>query len=161
MQGRVLVICAGNVLVADDGAGWAVYERLSRARLPENVTVEKTGCVGLGLLDFLDGQRLLVVVDAVRFGAPPGTLHVLEWESLPGASHSAVSAHGVHMRDAVEVARRLDPERAPGRAILVGIEGSCFDQLGGGLTPLVAAAVESAAQAVLRLVETPAERDVA
>ena len=153
----MLVVCAGNDLAADDGAGLAVCDRLSRERLPEEVVIERAGCIGIGLLDRLNGQRLLVVVDAVRFGALPGTVHVLDWVSLPGAAQAAVSAHGLHLREAVEVARRLDPASAPRRAVLVGIEGSCFDRLGAGLTPAVAAAVEGAARAVLRLVGEAAE----
>lgn len=153
MREEILVVCAGNPLVADDGAGWAVFERLSGMHLPAEVRLERLGCIGLGLLDYLNGQRLLVVVDAVRFGDAPGAIHVWEWEALPGAGHAAVSAHGIHLRETVAVVRMLDPARAPGRAVLVGIEGSCFDRLRADLTPEVAAAVEGAAQAVLRVVE--------
>lgn len=159
MGEQVLVVCAGNPLVADDGAGWAVFERLSSERLPDEVRLEKAGCIGIGLLDWLAGQRLLVVADAVRFGAPAGTIHLREWSAWPGGGQCAVSAHGIHLAEAVAVARRLWPARAPRRAVLVGIEGSCFDQLGRGLTPAVAAAVEDAARAVLRLVEEELEEE--
>ena len=152
MTERILVVCAGNRLVADDGAGPAVFDRLSHSVLPPGVRLEEVGCIGIGLVDNLRGQQLLVVIDAVAFGSAPGTVHVLEWEALPRACRAAISVHGLHLRESIDVARRLDPANAPHRVVLVGIEGRCFDQLGTGLSPEVAAAVEEAVQTALALV---------
>ncbi len=92
----------------------------------------------------------LVVVDAVQLGAPPGTIHVMDWSMLP-SSRSHVSCHGIGIREAIEVSQRLYPEVTPTRVHLVGVEGQCFDRLGEGLSAEVAAAVEPAAAAVREL----------
>ncbi len=146
---RVLVACVGNDLVADDAVGPAVYERLAAARLPGGVRVALLGVGGLSLLDALRGERLLIVVDAVRFGAPPGTIHVLDWESIPGAPGAPVTAHGIGVREAIEIGRLVGDERVPETVTLVGVEGRRFDGIGEPMGPEVAAAVLPAAQAIV------------
>ena len=144
-----VVACIGNGLVADDAAGGAVFDHLSLCGLPALTRLEQLGTGGLALLDYLEGEPTLVVVDAVQLGAAPGTVHVLEWDQVPVSRGAAVSAHGIGVREAIEAGRQLYPERMPSRVVLVGIEGACFDQLGGPMTPSVAAAIPRAAQAVL------------
>jgi hydrogenase maturation protease len=89
-----------------------------------------------------------VVCDAVRLGAAPGTIHRLDWQDMPSREGPAVSAHGIGLVEVLAIAELLYPERLPRRALLIGVEGSCFDQVGPP-TPAVLAAVEPAAAAVL------------
>ena len=149
-----LVACIGNGLVADDAVGWAVYQRLSRRKLPPDTRLELLACGGMALLERMAGERLLVVVDAVQMGAPCGTVHVLDWDRLPAAGQ-AVSAHGIGVREAVEMGRIILPGSVPREVVLIGIEGRCFDAVGEAMTPAVAAAVPRAARAVLRAVAAP------
>lgn len=146
-----LIVCIGNELVADDGLGQVVYEHLCRSRLPEGTRLRFLGLGGIDLLEEVAGEESLIVVDAVQLGDAPGTVHVLDWSALPYREPRPVSGHGIGVREAVEVGRRLYPERAPQNIYLVGVEGKCFDQLGEGLTDEVAAAVPQAVAAVLRL----------
>lgn len=149
---KALVVCIGNDLVADDGVGHAVYAELLRRVLPGGTRLKLLGLGGMALLGEIEGEDLLIVVDAVQLGAEPGRVHVLAWENLP-ASSSHVSCHGIGIREAMEVSRRLYPEKSPAAVYLVGVEGRCFDQLGQGLSPEVAASIESAADEVAALIE--------
>jgi len=154
MSATALIVCIGNELVADDGVGWVVYERLRESDLPENVRLVFLGLGGIDLLEEIDGEEVLVVVDGVQLGAAPGTIHELGWEQLPGTSPRPVSGHGIGIREAISVGRKLYPERVPKEIFLVGIEGQCFDQLGMGLTDEVARAVPEAVAIVLSLVQS-------
>lgn len=148
-----IIICIGNALAADDGAGWRVYQELSLGELSEkSIDLRFLGLGGIDLLEELGGERQLIVVDAVQLGAQPGTVHCLNWDQLPEMTLRPVSGHGIGVREAIEVGRRLYPQRVPENIFLVGIEGKCFDQLGEGLTPLVEAAVPVAVAEVVRLV---------
>jgi hydrogenase maturation protease len=149
---RAVVACIGNGLVADDAVGGAIADCLTTAGLPPNVRVERLETGGMALLDRLDGEEILVVVDAVQLGAIAGTVHVLDWNAVPHAPGQAVSAHGIGVREAIDVGRMIHPERMPCTVTLVGVEGACFDRLGGDMTPSVAAAVPRAAAEVLRVV---------
>jgi hydrogenase maturation protease len=159
-RGRALVACVGNALIGDDAAGCAVYDRLAR-RPPDGVRLAYLATSGISLLEHLSGEPLLVVVDAVQFGAAPGAVHVLALETLPAAHGPAVSAHGIGLREALEVGNLLYPGQMPRQAVLVGIEGRCFDAIGAQMTPAVARAVPRAARAVLRIIAFGDRQEVA
>lgn len=149
---RVLVVCIGNDLVADDGAGQAVYNSLLASALPENVRLVCLGLGGIDLLEEIDGEELLIVVDSVQLGGLCGTIHRLEWDQLPPVTARPVSGHGIGVREAIVVAKRLYPDRTPARTCLIGIEGKCFNQLGVGLTAEVRKAVPEAVKMVQALI---------
>ena len=149
-----LIVCIGNDLAADDGVGHAIFERLTSEDLPTGTRTRLLGVGGMALLDELDGEDLLVVVDAVQLGYEPGTIHILDWNQLPPVTLRPVSGHGIGIREAIGVAQRLFPEKTPQQVYLVGIEGKCFDQLGAGLSPEVADAVDIAVSKVLHLVDS-------
>lgn len=149
--GRALIVCIGNELVADDGAGRAVFERLRAQPLPDTVRLVFLGLGGIDLLEELSGEELLVVVDGVQLGSPAGTVHLLGWDQLPATPPRPVSGHGIGIREALGVGAILYPERVPQHIRLVGIEGSCFNRLGVGLTEAVARAVPAAVEVIRTL----------
>jgi len=149
---RTLIVCIGNELVADDGAGYAVYKALQTAGLQDDVRLVFLGLGGIDLLEAIDGEDMLIVVDGVQLGGEPGMVHVLDWDSIPVREERPVSGHGIGVREAIKVAERLYPEKVPGRTFMVGVEGSCFDQLGQGLSPNVADAVPRAVATVVRMI---------
>ena len=144
-----LIVCIGNDLAADDGAGPAVFHLLEKKNLPEKTRLRLLGVGGMDLLEEFSGEELLIVVDAVQFGARPGTIHALDWDQIPSLGQRPVSGHGVGIREAIEVGRRLYPEKTPRHVHLIGIEGKCFDSLGAGLSAEVAVALEAAVAKVL------------
>ena len=82
-----------------------------------------------------------MLVDAVRSGAPPGTIHRLDARAAPiptGFFH--YSTHAFSVAEAVELARSLD--QLPPHLIVYGIEGENFEA-GVGLSAAVEQAVES------------------
>jgi hydrogenase maturation protease len=111
--------------------------------------LEFTGVGGIALLDHLEGtEQAMIVVDAVQFGAPAGTIHRLSWDEIPAFDNAAISAHGIGLKEAVEVGRLLCPEKLPESIMLFGIEGRCFNQMREYMTPEVAAAVTDTANGI-------------
>jgi hydrogenase maturation protease len=111
--------------------------------------LEFAGVGGIALLDHLEGtEQAMIVVDAVQFGAPAGTLHQLSWDEIPAFDNAAISAHGIGLKEAVEVGRLLCPEKLPETIMLFGIEGRCFNQTREFMTPAVAAAVTDTANGI-------------
>ncbi len=142
----VLVICIGNELVADDAIGYEVFILLESMDLPSGARIEFAGVGGLALLDRLRGdERALIVVDAVQFGAAPGTLHCLSWDKISFCGNSAISVHGIGLKETIDIGRILYPKMIPPEIILVGIEGRCFNQMRDAMTPATAAAADDAA----------------
>lgn len=151
MDSRSLVVCIGNDLVADDAVGHALYHLLTATGLGKDVRVCLLGVGGMAVVDELEGEELLIVVDAVQFGADPGTVHVLDWDQIPVSEMRPVSGHGIGVREALQVSQKLYPEKTPQAIYLVGVEGICFNTVGAGLSPLVQAALPRAVEEIAQL----------
>ena len=119
---KVLILGIGSPF-GDDRVGWVAVEMLQRSA---TLAATGGGSVVFAVLD-RPGTLLLahwhdadcvIVVDAVRSGAPPGTRHRLE----PGewAATEPVSSHGFGLAAALELARALDD--LPPHLVLHGIE---------------------------------------
>jgi hydrogenase maturation protease len=123
--------------------------------LPPATRLEYVGVGGIALLDRLTGyEDALLVVDAVQFGAPAGTIHCLSWEEIPRSGNSAISAHGIGLKETIDVGRLLCPEKLPPTILLVGIEGRCFNQMREFMTPATADAVGMAADCIRQQLHT-------
>jgi len=140
-----VVIGVGNEFRHDDGAGPAVVARICH-RVPPGARLVVTDGEPARLIEAWTGAELAVVVDAVRAAPPrPGKVHRFVVDR-PGTGTAAASSHGLGLDDAISLALALD--RMPGRLIVHAIEAEDLTQ-GVGLTPAVAAAVITVAQAVL------------
>ena len=141
------VIGIGNPLRGDDAIGLLVARRVRELGDPELEVMELEG-EPARLIDAWQGSHLTVVVDAVKTGAAQGTVIRIDATADPlPPSVSASSTHALGLGEAIEIARALD--RLPRHLIVFGIEGTRF-AAGSGLSPAVAAAIEPAAEAVLR-----------
>lgn len=132
------VIGVGNAWRSDDGAGLAVAARLRE--FTEAFEVLEESGEGASLMEAWSGADSVVVVDAARGGASPGTVYRFDatTDSIPsGFLHYSTHAFGV--AEAIELARALGT--LPPRLVLYGIEGGSFEA-GLGLTEQVGAAVE-------------------
>ncbi len=119
MTSGVAVIGVGNPWRRDDGVGWAVAAAAGR-RLGKVVDVVECDGEPSRLLDAWCELDVAVVVDAVRSGASPGTVHV--WDDVPDlpVASSVTGSHALGIADAVALGRALD--RLPTRLIVIGIE---------------------------------------
>jgi hydrogenase maturation protease len=102
----------------------------------------------VGLIQSWEGVDTVVIVDAVRSLAPPGTLHHFGADQLTGVVADGVQLGGGHLLglgEAIDLARALD--RLPRVLEVLGIEGENFE-LGEGLGESVARAVDLAVEHV-------------
>jgi hydrogenase maturation protease len=149
----VLVVALGDPCRADDGVGRAVAREVAALRLPGVTVVEHREPVDL--LDLWCDAARVVVVDAVRPGAAPGTVHTVDVTAAGGGTRApaprgpAGGTHAVGLPEVVALARALG--RLPEGLVVVGVEGASSAR-GGPLSPAVAAAVPQAVQAVLDVI---------
>jgi hydrogenase maturation protease len=144
-----LVIGIGNRFRRDDGVGPAVLDALD-GRVPAAALVEADG-EPARLLDLWSEVARVVVVDAARTGAAPGTcrsFEVTDGAVLPAGP--ATSSHAAGVGEAWGLGRALG--RLPHSLTVVAVEAADLGE-GPGLSPEVAAAVPVAAGRVLALLE--------
>ena len=159
-RAQTVVIGVGNELRGDDGVGLDVARRVRAFARRAGVEVREESGELLRLLDTWDGRRATVLVDAMRSGAVPGAVRRLDASDAP--LNPAVGApgctHALTLADAIELARALG--RLPPRVIVYAIEGADFTP-GSALSRPVAAAVTTAAAAVMGELGAPATRRLA
>ena len=131
-RSRLIVIGLGNSFRGDDAAGLAVARALGddpRVLVHEGEPID--------LLDRWEEAGEVIVVDAARSGAAPGTVHHLDGLAEPVTAGGSTHAFG--LAQTLALARALG--RAPANVKVIGIEGERFGA-GDGLSPAVAQAVE-------------------
>jgi hydrogenase maturation protease len=156
VTGRVLVAGVGNLFLGDDGFGPEVARRLAGRSLPAGVRVVDYGIRGMHLAyDLLEGYDELVILDAAPRGGRPGDVVVLE----VGEGDFGTGEFDGHGMEPTAVLSSLGSlgGRLP-RTYVVGCEPADIDE-GIGLSPSVAAAVDPAVDAVLRLLATGENRE--
>jgi hydrogenase maturation protease len=150
VSARILVAGIGNVFNGDDAFGVAVARQLRSAELPSSVVVRDVGIRGLHLAyELLDPWDLLIVIDAVSRGGPPGTLHLIEPSTDLAEISRAPDAHGMDLRSILLMAGSLGAATPEVR--LVGCDVADVSEKM-GMTPEVEASVPEAARMVQALV---------
>jgi hydrogenase maturation protease len=119
-----LVIGVGNNMRGDDGVGRLVA-RLVRERGVLADVIESAG-EGTALMESWSGRDVVLIVDALRSGAVPGTVRRIDAgsESIP-AFVSTRSSHAFGVREGIELSRSLGT--LPSRLTLFLIEGQSFE----------------------------------
>ena len=156
-RSKVLIIGVGNAYRGDDGAGVAVARLLSGQVQPGMKVIEETG-EGTALAEAWRGAGFVIVVDAIRSGAPAGTIRRFDAgkEKIPGEIFGQ-STHTFGVAGAIELARTL--EELPPRLLLYGIEGQSFAP-SQKLSEPVEKAVAAVAAEVLLEARRPSEHEV-
>lgn len=147
-----LVLAIGNTLLSDDGVGAKVLEYLQRNdELPADVRLVDGGTLGFSLATELDDLAGLIVVDASRFHAPPGSFRCFIGDEMDvQLQGGGRSVHEVGLSDLLDIARLTG--QLPVHRALVGIEPAATDW-GEELSPAVQAAVPEAAALVTGLID--------
>ncbi|MCU0248902.1 MAG: hydrogenase maturation protease [Vicinamibacterales bacterium] len=150
------MLCLGNDILRDDGAGWAIAdaleEAMSQSPAPNpqpQATVKRSALSGFYLLDELTGWDRVLVVDAVRTGQhPPGTVLSFPFEAL--GTEAGPSPHAAGLPTVIRLGRQSGVP-LPSWIHIVAIEADDMESFVEGLTPAVEAAVPEAV-AVIRSV---------
>lgn len=151
MGQHILVLGIGNVLWADEGFGVRAVEALNaRYRFGPEVQLMDGGTQGLNLLEPVKQAARVLVLDAIDFGLPPGTLRVLRDGEVRAWGSTKASMHQVGFQEVLALAELAG--RYPTSLALVGVQPAVLSDFGGSLSPQVRARLDEAvsqARAVL------------
>lgn len=148
---------------ADDQAGWLVIEALQRTdlteRLPCAVRIVALDRPGAQLIHEFEDADVVVLIDATRTGAPPGTIRRIDRAECFEANRS-LSGHQLGVASALELANALG--LLPADVRIYGIEMQSAIANGGPSHCVATAASELArtiAQELLQTFDAPAASD--
>jgi hydrogenase maturation protease len=132
---HIMILGVGNLLFTDEGVGiHAVETLLEQYEFSQNVSIEDGGVLGINLLGIISEADDLIVVDAIRNGGAPGTLHRLEGDDIPKRILAKNSLHQVDLLEALTLCQALD--KVP-ETVIVGVEPEDIETLGLEMTPPV------------------------
>jgi hydrogenase maturation protease len=118
---RAAVLGIGNLLLGDEGVGIHTIRALrERFVFPGGVNIIDGGTMGLDLLPFIEGNDLLLIIDAVDFNAEPGTVRVVEGKDVRTFMDMKFSVHQIGLPDMLFAASLTGV--LPGTMCLVGIQ---------------------------------------
>ncbi len=89
----VLVLGVGNLLLADEGVGVHVAQRLLKMPMPPEIEVIDGGTGGFELIEHFRGKKEVIIVDALKADADPGTVIQFTPDDIALQWHSSFSAH--------------------------------------------------------------------
>lgn len=143
----LVVLGLGNVLCGDDGLGVAVVRAIGeRFDVPESVHLLDGGTLGLALLGWLAGAEDVLLVDAIRSDAAPGTRVHLGGDDVAPAVRERLSVHQIGVADLLDGLRLLDAW--PARMELIGLVPERLE-LGLGRSPAVERSLPALRDAVV------------
>ena len=121
----IRVIGIGNNMAGDDAIGSLIIKAL-KTKLLADVELIEAGMSGLGILDFMKGADVVILIDAVRSGRIPGTIHRLVIPDDLGLlmqsawNSGATSTHGFGLGDSLTLSHTL--RTLPPATLVYGIE---------------------------------------
>jgi hydrogenase maturation protease len=144
---NILVIGMGNAYRSDDAAGLIAARRVNEQASEHGSVIEHTG-EGAALMELWKDADAVIVIDAVRSGAAPGTVSRFDATLCPlPVSMFRDSTHAFSLAEAVELSRAL--KQLPRQLIVYGIEAQNFEA-GTNLSPAIEFAMQTVVERVLQ-----------
>jgi hydrogenase maturation protease len=147
---RVLVAGIGNVFLGDDGFGVEVVARLRQRPVREGVEVADFGIRGFDLAyALMDGYDTVVLVDALPWGKPAGTVFVVDPDVDAIDGPGFIDSHAMNPVEVFRHVKQLGGTPPP--TFIVGCQPATFGPEEEGqmaLSDVVGAAVDKAVDVV-------------
>lgn len=143
-----VVIGCGNLLRGDDAVGPLLVRRLAEVGMPAGVRLVDGGTAGMDTAFAMRGARRVLLVDAARTGAAPGTVFRLPGEELTDLPLHLAQPHAVRWDQALAFGRWLLGDGYPTHIVVYLIEAGQLTP-GADLTPAVRRSMERVRKMIL------------
>jgi hydrogenase maturation protease len=157
MKKAVVVLGLGNPLMADEGIGVRLVERLMQVadRYP-SVDFIDAGTGGMSVLHLLAGRRKAVLIDCALMGGEPGAIERFTCEQVHSRKVLAhQSLHEADLMHVISMARQLG--EAPEEIVVFGIQPEAVEPRD-SLSPALHDRIEEYVTRVLQELDRRCER---
>jgi hydrogenase maturation protease len=129
---NIVILGIGNLLLSDEGVGVHVANKLMEIDLPEGVSVIEGGTDGFRLLNIITEADRLIVIDAVKGGAAPGSIYRFNLDEVKNCpSGFKTSVHQIGILEVINMSGLIG--KTP-RTTVIGIEPQSLE-MGMELSP--------------------------
>lgn len=117
---KIIILGVGNLLLSDEGVGVHVANELMKMELPTEVSVVEGGTDGFRLLNVITEADQLIVIDAVKGGAEPGSIYRFDIDQVKNCpSGFKTSVHQIGILEVIDLSGLI---RKTPRTTVIGIE---------------------------------------
>ena len=147
LHASVRILGCGNLLMGNDGVGLKVIEALQNTEMEglKNLDIVDAGVCGLDLLNYFDGAKKVIIVDAVLADSSVGSVHRIDGRDIIKSTEeplNLVSGHDLTITDVLRIGEHVQtlPE-----IVVIGIEiGTIVTEATLEITPEVLEGVDEA-----------------
>jgi hydrogenase maturation protease len=151
---EIVILGIGNILLTDEGIGVHVANELAKMDLPEGVSVVEGGTDGFRLLNVITEADRLIVVDAVKGGADPGSIYRFDIDEVKSAPAGfKTSVHQIGILEVIDLSELIG--RKP-HTTVIGVEPKSLD-MGMELSPEIHSKVPRIIELVLEEIKKTQE----
>ncbi len=143
---KIVILGVGNLLLSDEGVGVHVAHELMKMKLPPEVSVIEGGTDGFGLLNIITEADRLIVIDAIRGGAPPGAIYRFNIHDLKNCPKGFKSS--IHQIGILEVLHLSELIGKTPLTTIIGIEPKSLE-MGMELSPEIRAKIPRLIEIIL------------
>jgi hydrogenase maturation protease len=143
---KVKIIALGSIASSDDALALKAMDKLRSINLPSEVELIEADRNPYRLLSEVEECDKLIVIDAIRAGAPPGTIHKLGVDSIEPAR--SITLHRMDTATLIKLALTLASEK-PRDIVIIGLEPYTVDP-GEKLSPRIEGEIDKLVEEVLR-----------
>jgi hydrogenase maturation protease len=151
---NMLIAGIGNPLRSDDGVGNHVIEALRREPLGAGISLKEC-LTSFDIFDEITEYETILIVDAIKSGGKPGTIHTFSKEQLnQKPTLHTFSSHATDFLTLIEIGERLYPGRMPDSITLLAVEAEDVSTISDKCTPQVEKAIPDVVQMIMKLLDT-------
>lgn len=120
-KNKIGILGVGNLLIADEGFGVHVINRLQEKHsFPDNVELLDGGTAGIMLSPFIEDKDILFVIDVVNLDDTPGTIHEFSNADVSsGNIQTRMSPHQVGLLEILDLCQLRG--KAPDRVEMITV----------------------------------------
>lgn len=135
---KIVILGVGNLLLSDEGVGVHVANELMKMDLPPEVSVVEGGTDGFRLLNVITEADRLIVIDAVKGGAAPGSIYRFDIDDVRNCPSSLkTSVHQIGILEVIDLSGLIG--KTP-RTTVIGVEPKSL-KMGMELSPEIKAKI--------------------
>jgi len=149
---KPILIGVGNVLLSDEGVGIHIVRQLKKRDFSKLVEIHEIGTSSFELLNVIEGNSLVIIVDAVRMDDKPGTVKNIDLviEDDISLLPQFTSLHQIDLISTLKMAKGVID--LPKKIVLIGIEPSSLE-VGIELSKIVEAAIPKAISEIMKTLD--------